>query len=66
MTQSEDQRLNIKATFFLMVLKMARKIGLTHEELSQMFSPNMLKRAYNHIDVVDAEARAGVRHTTPT
>ncbi|MNU19671.1 hypothetical protein D3C71_79040 [compost metagenome] len=58
----DDNRLNLKATFFLMVLKMARQIGLSNEELARMFEPNMLKRAYNHIDAVDAERRLGVKH----
>lgn len=58
----DDKRLNLKATFFLMVLRMARQIGLSNEELARMFEQNMLKRAYNHIDIVDAERRIGVKH----
>lgn len=48
--QKEREFLNLKATFFLMVLQMARKIGIPNEELTRMFSPNVLKRSYNHID----------------
>jgi len=62
-TAHEDvQQLNLKATFFLMVLKLARQIGLSNEELARMFEINMLKRAYNQIDIVDEEKRLGVKH----
>ena len=51
----ETEFLELKATFFLMVLKMAKKIGLSIDDLENMFSKNMLKRAYNHIEATGAD-----------
>ena len=61
-TRTAEETLNLKATFYLMVLKLAREIGLSNDDLMDMFSQNRLKRAYNHIDAVDAEKRSGVPH----
>ena len=58
MTTAKDDQLRLNATFMLLVLKQARNINITPDQLKQMFSAKKIDAGYAIIDESDKKHEA--------
>ena len=49
-TQSPEDALRMRATFMLLVLKESANVGISREQLREMFSPKMLDKGFAILD----------------